>query len=192
MSDSETEDRPTEVRIPSVWRAMRVLSEAWDMLEANPDLMGEDVVLALESEAPDAMAMMDAIALTIQKKEAFNLARAALIKRIQAQIKRDDDGAESLRNLMGVMMRRLRLPTKRTASGNVITSYRLPSGLVTLSPHDGKWIVTDESKIPDEYWIDVPAERTLDKRKVNAAAASGVLKEGVVQGNSYDTITIRS
>lgn len=191
MSGSETEDRPAEVRIPSVWRAMRVLSEAWEMLEANPDLMGEDVVLALQSEAPDAMDMMDAIALTIQKKEAFNGARQALVKRIQGQIKRDEDGAESLRTLMAVMMRRLRLPTKRTASGNVITSYRLPSGLVTLSPHDGKWTVTDESKIPDEYWIDVPATRTLDKRKLNAAASAGLVKEGVVQGNSYDTITIR-
>lgn len=193
MSDSEAEDRPAEVRIPSAWRAMRVLSEAWEMLEANPDLMGEDVALALASEAPEVPAMLDAIILTIKKKELFSEAVCkAMIKQIQGQSSRELAAAAQLRRLLEEVMPRLRLPTKRTATGNVVTPYRSPAGLATLGLRDGKITITNEDLVPDKFkTVETVQVVRYDMRAIAAEFDADRMVDGAVRGNSYNSVTIR-
>lgn len=180
MSDNETEDRPAEVRIPSHWRAMPALAEACQMLEANPDLIGEDVALALESEAPDAIKFLDAMVAACQHARLTvqcDIAYAALLPQ---RIARSERIWEERKALTLKVMQQLRLKT-----------HNAPAGTASRSAVPASVIITNEDLVPDKFWVTVPATKRIDKRLVSEELKAKREVPGALLSNGGITLRIQ-
>jgi hypothetical protein len=171
---------PPEVRIPNAWRAMASLSEALTMLSANPDLMGPDIELALESEAPDALAFLDALIADRQhgryiaeadKRYADLVARRA--KDAAARVDRKDA-------MIVQVMQRLALKTRRAAAGTAFWSNRT-----------GGVNITDDTLIPEKYKTARPVEYSIDKKAIGRDLDNSIEVPGAMRGNGSVSLTIK-
>jgi hypothetical protein len=71
---------PPPLRVPNVWRAMDALREAWEMIERNPDLVGMDLELALQSETPTVVSLLDALVASYHHSQYVHAKRRRLCK----------------------------------------------------------------------------------------------------------------
>jgi hypothetical protein len=166
-------------KIPHAWRAMGVLAEAVAVLEANPDLFGDDILLAVESEAPEATGMIDAIILAIRDKKAAGAARKILAARFYTLGKRDEYAAVKLCDMLPGFMSQLRLK-----------SYRGLAGMASLVWHQGKAMVTDKDLVPKEFKT-TTTETTLDMRAITKKLIAKQPVPGAMLSNGYHSVTIR-
>ena len=65
----------------------------------------------------------------------------------------------------------------------------LPEATVVLRSNPGRVIITDEDKIPAQYWVPQPA--TLDKRAVLAALNADIEVPGAEKSNGGTSLQIR-
>jgi hypothetical protein len=170
---------PDPVRVPSVWRAMGALEEAWRMIEANPDLCGEDLELALESEAPDAVRLLDALVGSYQHSRYTADKDAAYAKMVAARAKRSKEIVEERKALTIAVMQKLRIKT-----------HRAPAGTATWSTENGPTLITDKTLIPAEY-LHPPKDREPDVVKIRKALDNNIPVDGATLGNGGYSLTVK-
>jgi hypothetical protein len=148
------------------------------LIEADPDM-----ALEIAEDLPEeAKAVEDAIVRVCRAAiEAEDLERAAKERAAAtaARAKRFGARADELR---GVAF----------AALDALGKTRLVAGDLTVSLRAGRQtaVVTDEEKIPDEYF-DVEFIRKLNKKRLNEDVEAGVVVEGAVLGNARPVLTIK-
>jgi hypothetical protein len=104
--------------------------------------------------------------------------------------------AEALRHRLDVMRGRLERLESRAEQKRVLVSTALQEAGVAaeftayLRPSPSKVIVTDETLIPDEFWVS--QQPRLDRQQILAAVRSGREVPGAVLANSELTLAVRS
>lgn len=181
--DEETEivEVVVPLKVPNAWRAMAALREAWEMIEQNPDLVGDDLAIALKSEAPDAVSLLDALVSDCQharmdeaKADAYVELMAARAAETTARAKRKEEF------LMGVMQQ-LHL-----------RSHHAPAGTASLKAQKGKVIITNAPIMPSPFRTEITViEVSIDKRLIGKEFDAGRKVDGAERANAYDTISIR-
>jgi hypothetical protein len=171
---------PPTVNIPSNWWAMHSLSEALAVLANNPDLMGDDVVLALESEAPDALVFLDALIADCHRSRYQAEADKRYADMVQKRASVQAARWERKKDLVIQTMQTLGVK-KRTAS----------AGTAFWSETKGGVVITDADSVPDEYKTAKPVEYSIDKRAIGRALDENVEVDGAIRGNGGYSLTIK-
>lgn len=145
----------------------------------------KDVAEALPDDDPDKLDMLNIEGdysklmewALVKRREHLENAKAvkALTKRYTERSKSLENKAEGLKGVIRWMMESAKKDSFKCAYGSV--SFR------NVPP---KAIVTDESKLPDEYF-----KKTVDKSAINAALAEGKSIDGVSMDNGSISLTIR-
>ena len=168
------------------------------MIEGGPlyDLIARHrtLALALAREFPDA----DEETLTDTLEGASSLPQLLIaVLRSRAE---DLSLAEALRGRLEVMRARLdRLESRTEQKRNLVTNALREAGIrklvapeftAYLRPSSARLIVTDESLIPPEFWVE--QRPRLDRQLLLAAVKSGREVPGAVLANPELTLAVRS
>lgn len=170
---------PPPVRIPNAWRAIRALSPALEMLSQNPDLIGDDIKLALQSETPDALKFLDAQIAFCQHMRFRRDADAQYAKTVAERAKHSDHLYERAKLATIGTMQQLRIEG----------SYRAPAGTAWITPTKGTVHIPVESSVPNEYWVTPP--KTINRADVGKAIDADPDIDWATRGNGGFSLNIR-
>lgn len=180
MSDAEVETPPQQANIPSAWWSLAALSEALAVLAANPDLIGADVELALESEAPDALVLLDALIADSKYAEYTAEADLRYLRMVQVRAGLQATRLERKKALVVQVMQKLGLKNRRTAAGTAF-----------WSTHKGGVIITDDTLIPATYKTAKPVEYSVDKKAIGRDLDENIEVPGAIRANGGVSLTIK-
>jgi hypothetical protein len=170
---------PPPLRVPNVWRAMDALREAWEMIERNPDLVGMDLELALQSETPTVVSLLDALVASYHHSQYVHASDDAYAKVVALRAQRSKAVIESRKALLIGVLQKLNLK-----------SHRAPAGSVSWAYVRGPTVITDETLVPDAY-RHPPKPGAPDLRKIREALDAGQDVPGAMCGNGGTSLTLR-
>jgi hypothetical protein len=171
-----------EPRIPSSWRLMHGMTEAMQLLEANPDLVeDEDIQLALSSEVPNVELMLTALVGAVQAREDRAKVTRQRAQLLQDRARRIEASEQKLREVLVNVLQGLR-----------VKSFSTPCGTVGLQNVGGKVTVTDIDKLPAEFvTVETVVTKTAKTKDIRAALKEKKTVEGAVLGNDWTTVRIQ-
>lgn len=140
----------------------------------------------LEDDDPDKLDMMNVegdysglMEWAIRKRSeniAMETANKGLADMYKDRANRFANKADSMKDILGYIMDCANEKSYKGVAGTVAKKHNPP-----------KPVVTDESKVPDEY-----KKKVIDKTAINQAVKDGKQIEGVSMDNGSETITVRT
>ena len=169
---------------PSAWAMEQAMSALMSgraaLIASDPDLAADEAILSdtLKAETDDVYALLHRILLAAVEARTMADATDARVKDLTARRDRYKQRAETLRGTAFAAMDALGL-----------TRLELPDLTASIARGRAVAIVTDETKLPDDYWR---TTRAIDKTAINDAVKNGVVVPGVEMTNAIPSLQVRT
>jgi hypothetical protein len=168
--------------VSDAWRLQQAISALHggirSLRETDADL-AVDINEALPDEAADVQAAIVGVLRSAREAESLEDAAAAMEKDIGERKSRFKARKERLRGIAFAAMDALS-----------IKKLELPDMTVSIEAGRKALQITEESKIPDEYWR--TPDKVLDRTALTEDLKLGVIVEGAVLDNGLPHLKIRS
>lgn len=169
---------------PSAWAMEQAMSALMSgraaLIASDPDLAADEAALSdtLKTETDDVYALLHRVLLAAVEARTMADATDARVKDLTARRDRYKQRAETLRGTAFAAMDALGL-----------TRLELPDLTASIARGRPVAIVTDETKLHDDYWR---TTRAIDKAAINEAVKNGVVVPGVEMTNAIPNLQVRT
>lgn len=169
---------------PSAWAMEQAMSALMSgraaLLASDPDLAADEAALSdtIKAETDDVYALLNRVLLAAVEARTMADATDARVKDLTARRDRYKQRAETLRGTAFAAMDALGL-----------TRLELPDLTASIARGRPVAIVTDETKLPEDYWR---TTRAIDKAAINDAVKNGVVVPGVEMTNAIPNLQVRT